>query len=97
MSDKIFYEETPLGVDFSKMWSKEAIEALEAAGEAIARFKGPALGIKDLIDNPDLDQHQTEVSVAYILGVSLGAGVLKPIQKIDLDEFIRDLFEGRRD
>lgn len=94
--DEIQYEETPLGLDFSKMWSKDGREALRAAGEAISRFGGPAEAIKDLIDNPDLNQHETEVAVAYISGISLGAGMPHP-QKNNLDTFIRDLFEGRKD
>ena len=97
MPDEEQYDETPLGLDFSKMWSKEGREALAAAGEAISRFEGPAKAIKDLIDNPDLNQHETEVAVAYLSGISIGVGMLSPIQEGDLDNFIKDLFNGRRD
>lgn len=94
--DEIQYDETPLGLDFSKMWSKEGREALTAAGEAAARFEGPAKAIKDLIDNPDLNQHQTEVAVAYLSGLSIGVNI-NPQATGGMTDFLKDLFNGRRD
>ena len=36
------------------------------------RFDQPAKAIKDIIDNPDINQSQKEIAVAYISGYTLG-------------------------
>lgn len=65
------YVETLDGLDIRKFWANGNDEGITVAAKAMRRFDQPAKAIKDIIDNPDIDQHKKEIAVAYISGYTL--------------------------